>query len=168
MRYTEREARHWQREKQAPCGEPDVELDPRIPGSCSEPKADAQPLSHPGVPGVVLTKRSLYKASTSRKHWQDGWNVTWWVLVTESMTVTPICTLLTVMAQELTFTRHSVIGQGRGAFSIPVSKLRNIFFIDSGEKPQSGPSKNSKSHAILHRLGSVIRLPRILVLAMSD
>ena len=42
--------RHGQREKQAPCREPNAELDPRTPGSHPEPKADAQPLSHPGVP----------------------------------------------------------------------------------------------------------------------
>ena len=39
--------RHKQREKQAPRREPDVGLDPRIPGSCPGPKADAQPLEHP-------------------------------------------------------------------------------------------------------------------------
>ena len=50
MRDRERERqRHRQREKQAPCAEPDVGLDPRIPESYPEPKADAQPLSHPGV-----------------------------------------------------------------------------------------------------------------------
>ena len=48
---TERERqRHRQREKQTPCGELDVRLDPRTWVSCPEPKADAQPLSHPGVP----------------------------------------------------------------------------------------------------------------------
>ena len=48
---TERERqRHRQREKQAPCREPDVGLDSRTPGSRPEPKADAQPLSHPGAP----------------------------------------------------------------------------------------------------------------------
>ena len=35
-----------QREKQAPCREPDVELDPRTPGSHPGPKAGAKPLSH--------------------------------------------------------------------------------------------------------------------------
>ena len=45
---TERQ-RHRQREKQASTKEPDVRLDPRTPGSCLEPEADAQPLSHPGV-----------------------------------------------------------------------------------------------------------------------
>ena len=51
MRDTEREAeRHRQRKKQAPCGEPDVGLDRRTPGSRPEPKVDAQPLSHPGAP----------------------------------------------------------------------------------------------------------------------
>ena len=32
--------RHKQREKQGPCREPDVRLDPGTPGSCPEPKAD--------------------------------------------------------------------------------------------------------------------------------
>ena len=45
---TERQRR--QREKQAPYEEPDVGFDPRTPGSRPDPKADAQPLSHPGVP----------------------------------------------------------------------------------------------------------------------
>ena len=39
-----------QREKEAPCREPDVGLDPRTLGSCPEPKADAQPRSHPSAP----------------------------------------------------------------------------------------------------------------------
>ena len=42
--------RHRQREKQAPQGEPDLGLTPRIPGPHHEPKADTQPLSHPGIP----------------------------------------------------------------------------------------------------------------------
>ena len=42
--------RHRQREKQAPFGEPDAGLHPRPLGSRPEPKGDAQPLSHPGVP----------------------------------------------------------------------------------------------------------------------
>ena len=33
--------KHRQREKHAPCREPNVGLDPRTPGSCSELKADA-------------------------------------------------------------------------------------------------------------------------------
>ena len=48
MRDTQRQ-KHRQREKQAPCGKPDVGLDPRTPESRPEPKAGAQPLSHPGV-----------------------------------------------------------------------------------------------------------------------
>ena len=39
-----------EREKQAACKELDVGLDPGTPGSCPEPKADAQLLIHPGVP----------------------------------------------------------------------------------------------------------------------
>ena len=46
MRDTQREA-ETQREKQAPCEEPNVGLNPRTPGSQPEPKADVQPLSHP-------------------------------------------------------------------------------------------------------------------------
>ena len=51
MRHRERQ-RHRQREKQAPCREPDAELNPRTLGSRPEPKADAQPLSHLGIPEV--------------------------------------------------------------------------------------------------------------------
>ena len=62
MRHRERQ-RHRQREKQAPRGEPNVGLNPRTPGSRPEPKADAQPLSHPGIPGVsnlsMLTEVAL-------------------------------------------------------------------------------------------------------------
>ena len=53
MRDTHRERerqKHRQREKQAPCREPDTGLDPGTPGLCPEPKADARPLSHPGIP----------------------------------------------------------------------------------------------------------------------
>ena len=54
-RHRERERqRYRQREKQAPCSEPDVGLDLRTWGSRPEPKADAQPLSHPGVPWDLL------------------------------------------------------------------------------------------------------------------
>ena len=42
--------RHRQREKQGPCREPDVGLDPQTPESCPELKAGAKPLSHPGIP----------------------------------------------------------------------------------------------------------------------
>ena len=61
MRDTERWGqRHRQREKQAPRRDPDVGLDPRTPGSHPEPKADAQLLSHPGVPSHgVLWSYSL-------------------------------------------------------------------------------------------------------------
>ena len=52
-RHTER-GRDTGREKQAPCGEPDAGLDPRTHRSRPEPKADAQPLSHPGAPGDFI------------------------------------------------------------------------------------------------------------------
>ena len=34
--------------------EPKVGLDTRTPGSCSEPKADTQLLSHPGIPKIFI------------------------------------------------------------------------------------------------------------------
>ena len=34
--------------------EPNVGLNPRLSGSWPEPKADAQPLSHPGAPSIIL------------------------------------------------------------------------------------------------------------------
>ena len=42
--------RHRQREKQAPCREPDVGLDPATPGSRPGLKASAKPLRYPGIP----------------------------------------------------------------------------------------------------------------------
>ena len=42
--------RHRQKEKQTPYRKPNAGLDPRTPDSQPEPKADAQPLSHPGAP----------------------------------------------------------------------------------------------------------------------
>ena len=48
--------RHRQGEKQAPCGKPHAGLNPRILGLWPEPKADAQPLSHPGAPTLALLK----------------------------------------------------------------------------------------------------------------
>ena len=45
---------HRQREKQAQCKEPAVRLNPGTPGSHPEPKASAQPLSHPGVPNLTF------------------------------------------------------------------------------------------------------------------
>ena len=58
-RHRERQ-KHRQREKQAPCGEPDEGLDPRTLGSQPEPKADAQPLSHPDAPKFVFLKVYLF------------------------------------------------------------------------------------------------------------
>ena len=58
MRDTQREAQA--QEKQAPCGEPNVGLNPRTPGSRPESKADVQPLSHPEIPLIsILLKKVL-------------------------------------------------------------------------------------------------------------
>ena len=51
MRDTEKERlRHRQREKQAPCREPDVGLNPGTPGSCPGPKAGAHHWATQGSP----------------------------------------------------------------------------------------------------------------------
>ena len=57
MRDTQREAEKKQREKQAPCWELNVGLSSGTPGSRPEPKADAQPRSHPGIPNLGSLKR---------------------------------------------------------------------------------------------------------------
>ena len=48
------EQRHRQREKQAPCREPDAGLDLVSPGSHPEPMAGTKPLSHPGIPKLCF------------------------------------------------------------------------------------------------------------------
>ena len=53
MRDTEGEAKTQAEGEAGSMKEPDVGLGPRTPGSRPEPKAEAQPLSHPG--GPVLT-----------------------------------------------------------------------------------------------------------------
>ena len=52
--------RHRQREKQAPCRELDAVLDLGTLGSRPGPKADAQPLSHLGVPPCYLFNITFY------------------------------------------------------------------------------------------------------------
>ena len=59
--------RHRQREKQAPCREPDVGLNPGSLGSPPELKADAQPLSHPGIPFSPFSKEEPHLISTAAR-----------------------------------------------------------------------------------------------------
>ena len=56
---TEKRQRLRQREKQTPHREPDVRLNPRTAGSYPERKADAQQLSHPGVPIIDSFKNRM-------------------------------------------------------------------------------------------------------------
>ena len=65
MRDTQREARHRQREKQAPCRKPDAGLDPGTPGSHPGPKAGANQLSHPESP--LLAVFNILKRSKKEK-----------------------------------------------------------------------------------------------------
>ena len=53
MRDTERKAETQAEGKTGSPQEPDAELDSRTPGSWPEPKADAQPVSHPGAPEIL-------------------------------------------------------------------------------------------------------------------
>ena len=63
MKDTERERlKHKQREKWAPCREPNVRLDPGTPGSCPGQKAGSKLLSHPGVPIWELLKHLYTQA----------------------------------------------------------------------------------------------------------
>ena len=48
--------RERQRQKQAPRREPYVGLDSGTPGSHPEPKADAEPRSHPGILSICISK----------------------------------------------------------------------------------------------------------------
>ena len=50
-----RERERGRGEKQAPCREPDVGLDPGTPGSHPGPKAGAKPLGHPGIPLLCIS-----------------------------------------------------------------------------------------------------------------
>ena len=50
MKDIEREAETQAEREADSMRKPNVGLDPRTPGSHREPKADAQPVSHPGVP----------------------------------------------------------------------------------------------------------------------
>ena len=59
-RQRERQGHRKREEKQAPCREPLAVLHPGTPGSCPEPNADAQPLSHPGIPRVRKILKMLY------------------------------------------------------------------------------------------------------------
>ena len=66
--------KHRQRKEQAPCKEPDAGLNPMTPGSHPEPKADAQPLSHPGIP----TELKYYISSQKDKSLLRKW---WWIKI---------------------------------------------------------------------------------------
>ena len=64
MRNTEGEKQsHRQSEKHAPCREPDVELDPRSPGSCPRLKAstNTEPPRDPSLPFSTVILSLFYK-----------------------------------------------------------------------------------------------------------
>ena len=62
--------RHRQKDMQAPFSKPDVGLDPRTLGPRPEPKADVQPLSHPGVPPLTLVSPSSHLSSSAHIYWE--------------------------------------------------------------------------------------------------
>ena len=59
MRHTHREAETQAEGEAGPHGEPDAGLDPETLGSRPEPKAHAQPRSHPGVPERIALNLGL-------------------------------------------------------------------------------------------------------------
>ena len=76
MRDTKKD-RERQKEKQASCRKPDMGLDPGTPRSHPEPKADAQPLRHPGIPKkffktiyVFIHERHTRGGGRGQKHRQ--------------------------------------------------------------------------------------------------
>ena len=62
--------RHRRREKQAPCQEPNVGLDPGIPGSHPGPKAGAQPLP-PRDPRIEKILNRLYTQQRAQHETQS-------------------------------------------------------------------------------------------------
>ena len=78
--------RHRQRERQAPCREPDAGTQSQNSASCPEPKADTQPLSHPGIsvdfsisklylsPSQVLSNYCIILASFLRHIQSPPWD----------------------------------------------------------------------------------------------
>ena len=95
MRETQRN-RDRQREKQAPCREPDVRLDPRSPVSHPEPKSDTQPLSHSGVLGTRLTwwelpKEQKQKLSAFLKSYVLNWHSNIFVLSVKASNRVSLC-----------------------------------------------------------------------------
>ena len=67
MKDLEREVEPRQREKQAPWRKPNVGLHPGTLGSCPEPKADTQPLSHPGIPILAHNFQKCQSHERQRK-----------------------------------------------------------------------------------------------------
>ena len=65
MRDTEREAETQAEGEAGSLGGPHVRFNPRTPGSRPEPKADAEPLSHPGAPEYFL-QQYLFSSSPHR------------------------------------------------------------------------------------------------------
>ena len=47
--------------------EPDAGLDPRVLGSQPKPRAEAQPLSHPGFPYLFISERERVRKHTRRE-----------------------------------------------------------------------------------------------------
>ena len=72
MRLREKQ-RHRQREKQDPCREPDMGLDPGTPGSHPELKAD---LSHQ-VPRTLLLKKEVPEHSLKKRAYQLNSQYEW-------------------------------------------------------------------------------------------
>ena len=69
MRDTEKETKTGRERSRHPVGKPDAGLNPRTPGSWHEPKADAQPLSHPGASVFIC-----FNHSRILNTWNSDWH----------------------------------------------------------------------------------------------
>ena len=70
MRDTEIQTEIQAEGEQAPRGDPDAGLHPTTSGSCPKPKADAQPLSHPGTPNFPFLTLPNIQQRTDVNKWK--------------------------------------------------------------------------------------------------
>ena len=73
QRERQKRQRYRQKKKQAPCGKPDAELNPRTLGSRPEPKADIQPLSHAGVLNLNALKSERHHGNAPLNRRRKTW-----------------------------------------------------------------------------------------------
>ena len=136
--------RRRQREKQAPCREPIVGLDPRSPGSQPGPKADAQLLSHPGIPHIPISWSHAYTHNKSPNHLFRS---------VHFMYITPLKVLIETTTQREIFANHP-----KSSKCDPVQQSHHSEFTQRGWKlgstPATGHRYSQQCYASLPQTGS--------------